>query len=46
MHWVPGDENPADMLTKPVPGSRLTMLKGQAGMTGGIKHVMASANSG
>lgn len=33
VHWVPGEENPADMLTKVVTGPRLTELKGQAGMT-------------
>ena len=46
VHWVPGDENPADMLTKPVPGPRLTTLKHQAGMTAGIKDEMASGSSG
>jgi len=33
VHWVPGEENPADMLTKPVTGKRLEELKKQAGMT-------------
>jgi len=32
VHLVPGDESPADMLTKPVPGSRLEQLKQRAGM--------------
>ena len=46
VHWVSGDKNPADMLTKPVPGPRLTTLKHQAGMTAGIKDEMASGSSG
>ena len=46
VHWVPGDENPADMLTKPVPGSRLATLKYQAGMMDRIKHEQASGSSG
>jgi len=33
VHWVPGKENPADMLTKPVTGARLATLKKVAGMT-------------
>jgi len=33
VHWVPGENNPADMLTKPVTGKRLEELKKQAGMT-------------
>ena len=33
VHWVPGEENPADILTKPVAGSRLPTLRHQAGMT-------------
>ena len=33
VHWVPGDENRADMLTKPVAGPRLATLRRQAGMT-------------
>jgi len=33
VHWVPGENNPADMLTKPVTGKRLEELKKRAGMT-------------
>jgi len=33
VHWIPGDENPADMLTKPVTGARLQELRELAGMT-------------
>jgi len=32
VHWIPGSENPADVLTKVVIGSRLTELKGALGM--------------
>ena len=32
VHWVPGEENPADMLTKPVTGARLAALKKITGM--------------
>ena len=32
VHWIPGDENPADMLTKPLTGKRLSSLKTLAGM--------------
>jgi len=32
VHWVPGDENPVDMLTKPVRGKKLAALKVLAGM--------------
>jgi len=34
VHWVPGEENPADKLMKPVTGKRLEELKKRAGMTG------------
>ena len=33
VHWVPGHENPADILTKVVTGPRLTELKSILGMT-------------
>jgi len=33
VHWVLGEENPTDMLTKPVTGKRLEELKKQVGMT-------------
>jgi len=33
VHWVPGEEDPADVLTKPVAGARLSTLKQLAGMT-------------
>ena len=32
VHWVPGNENPADMLTKPLDTSRIRELKVRAGM--------------
>ena len=33
VHWVPGEDNPADMLTKPVETSRLQDLKQKSGMS-------------
>ena len=32
VYCVPGEENPADMLTKPLAGPRLKTLRQQAGM--------------
>jgi len=32
VHWIPGYENPADVLTKVVTGNRLIELKGSLGM--------------
>ena len=43
VHWVPGDENPADMLTKPVPGPRLATLKHQAGMADCVRQGSGSS---
>lgn len=34
--WIPGEQNPADMLTKPVTGTRLTALKRLTGMIFGM----------
>lgn len=35
VHWVPEEENPADILTKPVIGARLNELKTLSGMQDG-----------
>lgn len=35
VEWIAGEDNPADILTKPVTGKRFTMLKRLVGMDGG-----------
>jgi len=46
VHWILSEENPADILNKPVTRARLSALKNLAGMTAAQERSKHEGNDG